>query len=130
MPPEKDRSIELAHFPANRCHTSTPSLGSLSDQPPGRGGSLANIRPPQAKLPPKYPRKVGDLAGLKRRLWWGILQCTYVFEAEDMPMEMRLKAAHALSQVAMTFMKAVEVADLEARLQRLEGLLEGHARDA
>jgi hypothetical protein len=95
----------------------------------GGGGSLVNSQPPQGKSPPKYPRKVGDLAGLKRRLWWGILQCTYVFEAEDMTMEMRLKAAHALSQLAMTFMKAVEVAGLEARVQCLEGLLEANTRD-
>jgi hypothetical protein len=68
---------------------------------------------------------------LKRRLWWGILHCTYVFEAEGMTTEQRLRAVHALSQLAMTFMKAIEVSDLESRLQDLEHLVNrrnGHGK--
>jgi hypothetical protein len=60
---------------------------------------------------------------LKRRLWWGILHCTHVFEAEGMTTEQRLRAAHALSQLAMTFMKVVEVSDLQARVEALEHLI-------
>lgn len=92
---------------------------------------MTNIPPSHAKPPPKYPRKVGDLAGLKRRLWWGILNCTYVFEAEGMTTEQRLRAAHALSQLAMTFMKTVELSDLEARLHELEAIVHrrnGHGK--
>jgi hypothetical protein len=89
----------------------------------GGVGYLDNSSSGQAKSPPKYPRKVGDLSALKRRLWWGILQCTYVFEAEGMSTEQRLRAAHALSQLAMTFMKAVEVADLQGRVEALEALM-------
>src|SRR5262245_11600807 len=101
-----------------------PFIDEQSDQPLREGGSLANSQPPQGKSPPKYPRKVGDLAGLKRRLWWGILNCTYVFEADGMTTEQRLRAAHALSQLAMTFMKAVELSDLETRLHNLEAIVQ------
>jgi hypothetical protein len=92
---------------------------------------LANTPSSHEKSPPRYPRKVGDLAGLKRRLWWGILNCTYVFEAEGMTTEQRLRASHVLSQLAMTFMKAVEVSDLETRLHDLEAIVQrrnGHGK--
>jgi hypothetical protein len=46
-----------------------------------------------------------------------------VFEADGMTTEQRLRAAHALSQLAMTFMKAVEVTDLQARVDALERLV-------
>jgi hypothetical protein len=65
----------------------------------------------------------GDLTGLKRRSWWGILHCTHVFEAEGMTTEQRLRAAHALSQLAMTFMTVAEVTDLQARVDVLEHLV-------
>jgi hypothetical protein len=84
---------------------------------------VANTPSPHTKSPPKYPRKQGDLPALKRRLWWGILHCTHVFEAEGMTTEQRLRAAHALSQLAMTFMKVVEVSDLQARVEALEHLI-------
>jgi hypothetical protein len=84
---------------------------------------VANTSPPHTKSPPKYPRKPGDLPALKRRLWWGILHCTHVFEAEGMTTEQRLRAAHALSQLAMTFIKVVEVTDLQGRVDALEQLV-------
>jgi hypothetical protein len=60
---------------------------------------------------------------LKRRLWWGILHCTHVFEAAGMTTEQRLRAAHALLQLAMTFIKVVEVTDLHGRVEALEQLV-------
>lgn len=40
-----------------------------------------------------------------------------------MTTEQRLRAAHALSQLAMPFMKVVEVTDLQARVEALEHLV-------
>jgi hypothetical protein len=75
-----------------------------------------------ANVPPRRPHKAGDLRSLRARLWWALLQAEFVIAtAEDHPM--RLRGIHALSQIAMSYVKVHELVDLESRVMALEQAL-------
>jgi hypothetical protein len=62
--------------------------------------------------------KPGDLAALRRRLWYALTEIETLIEDNDSMV--KLKAAHALATMAGAYLKATELSDLEARLQALE----------
>ncbi|MDE2059302.1 MAG: hypothetical protein KGL31_07525 [candidate division NC10 bacterium] len=62
--------------------------------------------------------KPGDLAALRRRLWYALTQIETLIEDKDP--SIKLKAAHALATMAGAYLKASELADFEGRLQALE----------
>lgn len=66
----------------------------------------------------KRRRKPGDLSSLRRTLWAALLTGEEL--ADDADPATRLRALHAISQLAGTYLKAIEVADLEARIEALE----------
>jgi hypothetical protein len=71
-------------------------------------------------IPPvKPPRKSGDLASLKRKLWYAILTAEGIL-ASEATLEDKLKGVHALSQAASVYTNLVKLTDLEARVVRLE----------
>jgi hypothetical protein len=69
--------------------------------------------------PLKPPRKSGDLASLKRKLWYAILTAEGIL-ASEATLEDKLKGVHALSQAASVYMNLTKATDLEARVARLE----------
>jgi hypothetical protein len=73
----------------------------------------------QAIPPLKAPRKSGDLASLKRKLWYGILTAEGIL-ASEATLEDKLRAVHALSQASTVYVNLVKVTDLERRVAALE----------
>jgi hypothetical protein len=69
--------------------------------------------------PLKPPRKSGDLASLKRKLWYSILTAEGILGSEA-PIDDKLKAVHAMAQAASVYVNLTKLSDMEARLATLE----------
>ena len=82
-------------------------------------------RESQPFSPLKPPRKSGDLASLKRKLWYAILTAEGIL-ASEAPLGDKLKGVHALSQAASVYMNITKLTDLEARVAPLEAAV--HSR--
>ncbi len=80
---------------------------------------MANLNPVPGRLAKRAKRYNGDVQRLQGKLWAAILRAEVVMETggDDY---LTLKAAHCLSQVAACFLKAIEVGELESRLEELE----------
>lgn len=80
---------------------------------------MANSNPVPGRLVKRAKRAAGDVARLQQKLWQAILQAEAMMlkEGDDL---LKLKAIHCLSQTAASFLKCVEVGELEARLEALE----------
>lgn len=80
---------------------------------------MANSNPVPGRLAKRAKRYNGDVGQLQGKLWAAILRAETIMEpgGDDY---LALRAAHCLSQVAASFLKAVEVGELEARLEALE----------
>jgi hypothetical protein len=84
---------------------------------------MANRPKSQRKPPLKLPRQGGDLPALQRRLWFAILHCERIIESPGSRADLRLRAAHALSQLATTYINLTKTTDFEERLSALERAL-------
>lgn len=80
---------------------------------------MANLNPVPGRLAKRAKRHSGDVQQLQGKLWAAILRAEVVMQTggDDY---LALKAAHCLSQVAACFLKAIEVGELESRLEELE----------
>lgn len=80
---------------------------------------MANLNPVPGRLSKRAKRYSGDVQKLQGKLWAAILRAEVVMETggDDY---LALKAAHCLSQVAACFLKAVEVGEIESRVEALE----------
>lgn len=80
---------------------------------------MANLNPVPGRLAKRAQRAGGDVARLQKKLWQAILQAEAVMlkEGDDL---LKLKSIHCLSQTAASFLKCVEVGELESRLEELE----------
>lgn len=80
---------------------------------------MANLNPVPGRLAKRAKRATGDIARLQSKLWQAILQAEGVMlkEGDDL---LKLKAIHCLSQTAASFLKCVEVGELEGRIEELE----------
>ena len=83
---------------------------------------MPNPSPHEARQAKKRKRKPGNLQAVAVKLW-AALEAAEELLAEEDP-HLRLKAVHAVSQVAGSYAKVYEVGELEARLQALEGAQE------
>jgi hypothetical protein len=72
----------------------------------------------------KRHRKPGDLTQLRAVLWRTILEVEALLDARPPSNELVIKSAHALAQLAGSYTRLVETADLEARLQALEAAMQ------
>jgi ATP:corrinoid adenosyltransferase len=72
----------------------------------------------------KRHRKPGDLSQLRAVLWRTILEVEALLDARPPATELVIKSAHALAQLAGSYTRLVETADLEARLQALEAAMQ------
>jgi hypothetical protein len=79
---------------------------------------MANLNPVAGRLARRSKRSSGDVRQLQAKLWKCIGEAELVMIGGDSTE--KLKAAHCLSQVAMTYLKTVEIGELEARLEELE----------
>jgi hypothetical protein len=66
----------------------------------------------------KRYRKPGDVADLRRVLWSALTQIEELLADNDP--QMKIKAAHALGTLSGTYLRALELGDLEQRVRRLE----------
>jgi hypothetical protein len=67
--------------------------------------------------------KAGDLADLRRVLWRTIVEVESLLDTRPPSNDLVLKSAHALAQLAGSYTRLVETADIEARLAKLEATL-------
>lgn len=77
------------------------------------------MNPVPGRLAKRAKRASGDITKLQRKLWNAVVRIETIMMTggDDV---LTLKAAHCLSQVAMTFLKATEVGELESRIEELE----------
>ena len=92
---------------------------------------MANPNPSKARAAKKAKRmKPGDLSDAKDLFWRTLMrlkdQLDTVCEGETDTAELT-KLSHAIGQLGSTYMKCIEVGELEARLQDLEDALERKA---
>ena len=64
--------------------------------------------------------KAGTIAQLKTKLWAAIDKLSEALETDDPKVADLTKLAHALSQSAASYLRVVEVGELEARVDALE----------
>jgi len=70
----------------------------------------------------KRRRRPGDLSSLRRTLWAALLTGEELADNPDPAV--RLRALHAISQLAATYLRAIEVSDIEERLRKLEAAVQ------
>ncbi len=66
----------------------------------------------------KRRRKPGDLSSLRRSLWAAILTAEGL--CDDADAAVRLRALHAMATLAGSYLKTLEIAELEQRIAALE----------
>jgi hypothetical protein len=71
----------------------------------------------------KRRAKPGDLTQLRLVLWQTILEVESLLDSRPPSHELVLRSAHALAQLAGTYTRLVETADLEKRLAALEAAM-------
>jgi hypothetical protein len=71
----------------------------------------------------KRCRKPGNLVQLRAVLWQTIVEMETLLDTRPPSMEVILKSAHALSQLAAAYTRLVETADLERWLATLEAAM-------
>ena len=79
---------------------------------------MANPNPWKARLARHQRRPPGDIETLRRQAWAPLMLAFEGCAAEDA--DQRRKALLAYSQLAASYLKLYEVAELEPRLQALE----------
>jgi hypothetical protein len=80
---------------------------------------MANPNPVEARLARKRRRtQAGTIRDLTRVLWRAIQRLDE--HLADADRDLDLKAVHALSQIAGAYTRAVEVGEIEARLEAVE----------
>lgn len=84
---------------------------------------MANPNPHEARVARKRKRKPRDLQAVAAKLWAALETAEELLGHEDD--QMKLKAVHAVSQVAGSYARVYEVGELEARIAALEGVQEG-----
>ena len=88
---------------------------------------MPNPNPHKARQARKRRPKPGTVKQLTSVLWSAITKLeehlTLTADAEEVDTGELCKLTHALSQSASTYLKAVEVGELEARVEALEGTL-------
>jgi hypothetical protein len=68
----------------------------------------------------KRRSKTGDLAQLRAVLWQTILEVESLLDTRPPSNDLVLRSAHALAQLAGSYTRLVETADLSKRLEALE----------
>jgi hypothetical protein len=79
---------------------------------------VANPNPWKARLARYQRRPPGDIDALRRQTWAALMVAFEGCAAEDV--DQRRKALLAYSQLASSYLKLYEVAELEPRLRALE----------
>lgn len=72
--------------------------------------------------------KAGDLGALKRVLWEAVREVEKLLAAESI--EAKLRAASTIATLGGTYLKCLQAADLEARIQALEARLAQERSDS
>ena len=99
-------------------------MPQTADRPGGVARS-GNPNPHQARQAKRRRRrKPGTVADLKKHLWAAIDKLSESLEGDAVEVSDLTRLTHALSQAATSYLKVVEVGDLEARLTALEQSLE------
>jgi hypothetical protein len=90
-------------------------------------------RPPgPAKPARKRPhRPLSDLQDLRRKVWQAVIEADALLTKPRASISTKLRAIHALTQVAMAYQRIVQGTELEERVRRLEEAIhqrDGHVR--
>jgi hypothetical protein len=72
----------------------------------------------------RRPRKVGDLAQLRRMMWAALLESEHLLYYAD-TQDTALRAVHAIGTVGGAYAKLLEAVDIAERLKTLETQLAG-----
>ncbi len=67
-------------------------------------------------------RKPGDIGALRRVLWSALVEIEAILDDDDPAM--KIKAGHALGTLSGSYLKALEQADIAARIDELERLVQ------
>jgi hypothetical protein len=78
--------------------------------------------------PRKRRRPAGDIVSLKRVLWDMLIDVEQLRHDEEASREFVLRVAHALSQLAQTYLKTLEVSDLAKDVAMLKEAVQQQRR--
>jgi len=67
-------------------------------------------------------RKPGDIGQLRRILWGVLLQVEAEVHLSE-SVDTKLRAANSLAQLSGSYLKCIEIADIAARIERIESTL-------
>ena len=84
---------------------------------------MPNPNPVQARLTLRRRRRAGDLADLMKAVWQAVGDAEQALEQAETN-DARCKAIHAMSAIATTYTKMLQVGEYEARLALIEKALE------
>lgn len=75
-----------------------------------------------SKKSPRPRAEPGSLRDLQKELWHAVLCASRLLDSHDR--NVRLRAVHGLSQVSRSYLKVLQVGDLEERILALEARAE------
>jgi hypothetical protein len=82
---------------------------------------MANSASNNGKSPQKRRHQgPGDLEALRRKVWGAVLEAEGLLMRPRASMATKLRAIHALTQVALAYQRIVQGSELEERIRRLE----------
>jgi hypothetical protein len=86
---------------------------------------MANKNPVHARLALRKRRRTGDLQDLMRATWRGINDAEAALDMAVTVAE-KCSAIHALSAIAITYTKMLQIGEYEARLAQIEAMVAKH----
>ena len=81
---------------------------------------MAQHRPAQAARPHRRPI---DLEALRRKVWWAVLEAEGLLLRPRGSIATKLRAVHALTQVALAYQRILLGSELKERVKHLEEAL-------
>lgn len=72
----------------------------------------------------KRIRKPGTIGTLRKKIWQSILTAEELLLSDDVDIDQRIRAIHAITQAGNTYNRILETSELEARLNELEQIIE------
>lgn len=85
---------------------------------------MPNPNPHKARQAKKAKQRAGTIQDVQEKVWTAILTAEQVLTKEGADDTLRLRAVHAITQAAASYVKITETGELEARLAELEKAIE------
>jgi hypothetical protein len=90
----------------------------------------ARASPPRPRSGKRRRVTAGDLAALRREMWFAVRRVSALLDDEDAAPELIIRACNALALLANAYTRLVESTDLEAEIKQLREQVDAINADA